>query len=133
MPQVVYINIIEGMFRGPSLMSTKGRFIWSPLVVVWWGAAFVIGSAIPSVGSLSGLVAACAIFQFTYTFPPLFMLGLEMGIDAAKADEPFTTPGVRPRRVDTWRQLVSVPDHGCASLHSSRRLDHGCASPHSSR
>ena len=31
--------------------------IWIPLVIIYWGLAFVIGSAIPSVGALSGLVA----------------------------------------------------------------------------
>lgn len=40
--------------------------------------------------------------QFTYVFPPLLMLALYMRIDAAKEDEPFTTPGVAPKQKDTW-------------------------------
>jgi len=38
-------------------MSRRGHIIWIPLVIIYWGLAFVIGSAIPSVGALSGLVA----------------------------------------------------------------------------
>lgn len=60
----------------------------------------------PSVGTLSGLVAAICIFQFTYTFPPLFQLALEMHKDAIRGDEAFQTAGVRPRQIDTWRQAV---------------------------
>ncbi|KAK4704241.1 hypothetical protein P7C70_g1968, partial [Phenoliferia sp. Uapishka_3] len=53
----------------------------------------------------AGLVAAMCIFQFTYTFPPALMLGLDMCIDAAALDEPFTTPGQAPRRADSWKNL----------------------------
>ncbi|POY72763.1 hypothetical protein BMF94_4170 [Rhodotorula taiwanensis] len=102
--KVLYINIVEGIFKGPPLMSKKGRLVWGVSVIFFWGAAFAIGSGIPSVGTLSGLVAAICIFQFTYTFPPLFMLALEMHKDAMKADEPFETAGVAPRQADTWRQ-----------------------------
>lgn len=31
------------------------------------------------------------------------MLALDMRLDASEADEPFTTPGVAPRQIDTWR------------------------------
>ncbi|KAI5474314.1 amino acid transporter [Pseudohyphozyma bogoriensis] len=103
--KVFYANIVEGLFKGPPIMSRSGAFLWSFLVIVYWALAFVIGSAIPSLGTLSGLVAAACIFHFTYTFPPLLMLGLDIGIDAAAGDEEFTTPGVTPRRVDSWRQL----------------------------
>lgn len=101
--KVLYVNIVEGLFNGPPLMSRRGHMLWVPIVVVYWGLAFVIGSAIPSVGTLSGLVAAVCIFQFTYTFPPVLLLGYMMKVDAMHADEPFTTPGVAPRQYDTWK------------------------------
>jgi len=44
-------------------MSRGGRMLWSILVLAFWAVAFVIGTAIPGVGSLSGLVAAVCIFQ----------------------------------------------------------------------
>jgi len=86
-------------------MTYKGRITWSFAVIIYWSIAFVLGSAIPSVGALTGLLAAMGFFHFTYTFPPLMMLGLDLQIDAAIADEPFTTPGVAPTQVDTWRDL----------------------------
>lgn len=92
----------------PPLMSRRGHLLWIPLVVVYWGLAFVIGSAIPSVGTLSGLVAATCIFQFTYTFPPALYLGYLMKVDAMNLDEPFSQPGIAPRQHDTWRSFVSA-------------------------
>lgn len=103
--KVVYINIVEGLLKGPPLMTRGGRIVWSGMVVLFWGLAFVIASAIPSVGTLSGLVAAVCIFQFTYTFPPLFSLGYLLSVDAAAGDEEFSTPGVAPRRADTWANM----------------------------
>ncbi|BGP04053.1 hypothetical protein NBRC10513v2_007793 [Rhodotorula toruloides] len=106
--KVIYINIVEGLLKGPPLMTSRGRVVWSGMVVLFWGLAFVIASAIPSVGTLSGLVAAVTnegIFQFTYTFPPLFTLGYWISVDAAAGDEEFSTPGVAPRRVDNWTNM----------------------------
>ncbi|GAA5898422.1 uncharacterized protein JCM6883_001018 [Sporobolomyces salmoneus] len=103
--KVLYVNLIENLLKGPPLMTKRGHVLWVPMVILFWGAAFVIGSAIPSVGTLSGLVAAACIFQFSYTFPPALLLGLLMKIDAMGLDEPFTTPGVAPRQHDTWRSL----------------------------
>ncbi|SCZ92675.1 BZ3500_MvSof-1268-A1-R1_Chr5-2g08093 [Microbotryum saponariae] len=100
--KVVYSNIVEGLFKGPSVMSRKGQMIWIPMLIVWWTLAWVIGTGLPGLGALTGLVGAVAIFQFTYTFPPFLILGLTMGIDASLADEPFTTPGVAPKRIDSW-------------------------------
>ncbi|KAK4701208.1 hypothetical protein P7C70_g5023, partial [Phenoliferia sp. Uapishka_3] len=103
--KVFYITIIEDLFHGPSMTSRKGRMIWAPLVVVYWGIAFVIGSAIPAVGALSGLVAAACIFQFTYTFPPAIMLGFDICVDAQAEDEPFLVAGIAPIRADSWKNV----------------------------
>ncbi|KAF7354431.1 Transmembrane amino acid transporter protein-domain-containing protein [Mycena venus] len=103
--KVIYRLIVETLLKGPGLMTARGRIVWSCLVILYWGIAFVLASAIPSVGALTGLLAAMGFFHFTYTFPPLMMLGLDLQIDAALADEPFQTPGVAPRQIDSWRQL----------------------------
>ncbi|KAJ7728928.1 transmembrane amino acid transporter protein-domain-containing protein [Mycena maculata] len=103
--KVIYRLIVETLLKGPGLMTARGRIVWSFLVIIYWAVAFILGSAIPSVGSLTGLLAAMGFFHFTYTFPPLMMLGLDLQIDAAIADEPFTTPGVKPKQIDTWLQL----------------------------
>lgn len=63
------------------------------MVILYWSLAFIVGSAIPQVQTISGLVAAICIMQFTYTFPPLLLAGFQMQLDAAVND-----PG------DTWRQ-----------------------------
>ncbi|SCV72670.1 BQ2448_4207 [Microbotryum intermedium] len=106
--KVIYTNIVEGLFKGPSLMSRKGQMIWLPMVIVWWVVAWVIGTGLPGLDALTGLVGAVDIFQFSYTFPPFLMLGLTMGVDASLADEPFTTPGVAPRQIDTWRDFYLI-------------------------
>ena len=56
------------------------------MVVVYWSLAFVVGSAVPQVQTISGLVAAIAIMQFTYTFPPLLLAGYYLRLDAAVDD-----------------------------------------------
>ncbi|KAJ7650967.1 transmembrane amino acid transporter protein-domain-containing protein [Roridomyces roridus] len=100
--KVIYRLVVEQLLKGPGLMTFRGRIVWSLSVLLYWSVAFVLGSAIPSVGTLTGLLGAMGFFHFTYTFPPLMMLGLDMQIDAALEDEPFTTPGVTPRKIDTW-------------------------------
>ncbi|SCV72669.1 BQ2448_4206 [Microbotryum intermedium] len=100
--KVVYSNIVEGVFKGPTLMSRKGQMVWIPMLIVWWTLAWAIGTGLPGLGALISLVGAVAIFQFTYTFPLFLILGLTMGVDASLAEEPFTTPGVAPKRIDTW-------------------------------
>ncbi|KAM0754795.1 hypothetical protein T439DRAFT_377221 [Meredithblackwellia eburnea MCA 4105] len=104
--KVLYVNIIEDLFKGPPMNSRGGRYIWTVLVFFYWSIAFVIGSAIPAVGALSGLVAAACIFQFTYTFPPALMLAFDIRVDAATKDEPFTTPGVKPQQYDSWTSMA---------------------------
>jgi hypothetical protein len=37
--------------------------IWIPLVIVYWAIAFVIGSAIPQVQTITGLIAAVCILH----------------------------------------------------------------------
>jgi hypothetical protein len=66
--------------------------------------AFVIGSAIPQIQTIFGLIAALAIMQFTYTFPPILRFGYDVITDAMAADAPYV-PGQGARgRVDTWNQ-----------------------------
>lgn len=61
------------------------------MVIIYWALAYIIASAIPQVQTISGLVAAICIMQFTYTFPPLFILGYQMILDASGPDDPGDT------------------------------------------
>ncbi|KAF7309787.1 Aa-trans domain-containing protein [Mycena indigotica] len=101
--KVVYHNIIVDWFKGPQLMSTKGHYIWAVLVVLYWALAFIVASAIPQVAVINGLIAAIAIMQFTYTFPPMLRLGYDVISDAMAADYPFNPATGMPNRVDTWQ------------------------------
>jgi len=101
--KVVYITIVEEMLHGPPLMSRKGRMIWTGIVVVYWALAFVIASAIPQVASITTLVAAIAIMQFTYTFPPLLRLGYDVITDAMSEDQEYVPGSGAKGRIDTWR------------------------------
>ena len=66
--------------------------------------AFVVASAIPQIQTIVGLIAAVAIMQFTYTFPPILRFGYDVITDAMAADAPYV-PGQGARgRVDTWRE-----------------------------
>ncbi|KIL60799.1 hypothetical protein M378DRAFT_83314 [Amanita muscaria Koide BX008] len=101
--KTVYINIVEELFKGPRLMSSKGRTVWFILVLFYWSFAFVVGSAIPQLGNIVGLIGAVAIMQFTYTFPPLLWVGYEVIIDAMKEDGPYVPGSGANGRIDTWR------------------------------
>ncbi|KAF9009481.1 transmembrane amino acid transporter protein-domain-containing protein [Cyathus striatus] len=54
--KVVYINVVEDWFHGPALMSRKGHVIWFFMVLIYWSLAFVIGSAIPQVQTITSLL-----------------------------------------------------------------------------
>lgn len=102
--KVIYINIIEDWFKGPRLLTFKGRIIWTVMVFAYWSIAFVVGAAIPQIQTIIGLIASIAILQFTYTFPPILRFGYDVITDAMAADAPYV-PGQGARgRVDTWRQ-----------------------------
>ncbi|CAK5283068.1 unnamed protein product [Mycena citricolor] len=107
----LYGNIgIKGASSGPSLSWLTGHWVGAcsedigqqipyPLL------AFVIGSAIPQIQTINGLVGAIGIMQFTYTFPPLLRLGYDVLSDAMAGDKPYDPDsGTGYHRVDTWRQ-----------------------------
>jgi len=74
------------------------------LVFAYWALSFIVASAIPQVQTITGLIAAVAIMQFTYTFPPILRFGYDVITDAMAADAPYV-PGQGTRgRVDTWNQ-----------------------------
>ncbi|KAJ7898431.1 hypothetical protein B0H13DRAFT_2031890 [Mycena leptocephala] len=102
--KVVYHNIIEDWYDGPPLLSTKGRYIWSTMVCLYWSLAFIIGSAIPQIQTINGLIGAIGVMQFTYTFPPLLRFGYDVISDAMVADKPYDVKEGCYRRIDSWNQ-----------------------------
>lgn len=102
--KVFYHNVLRAYFRAPSLTTRAGSVNWAIAVVVYWCIAWIIGSAIPNISALVTLIGAACILQFTYTFPPLLLVGWWMQRDAIKGDRPWQ-PGMEhwANRVDTWR------------------------------
>ncbi|KAK5153779.1 hypothetical protein LTR04_006162, partial [Oleoguttula sp. CCFEE 6159] len=98
--KVLYQNIFKELFGLPDLTSKAGKLLWVAMVPVYWGAAFVLAAAIPNFSALSGLVAALCILQFTYTFPPVLMLGLSVKRDAMQPGEGFDPATGRTVRHD---------------------------------
>ena len=45
--KIAYVNIVEDLLHGPPLLSPKGRYAWSALVVAFWsiGMFYVYPSA----------------------------------------------------------------------------------------
>ncbi|KAG7086423.1 hypothetical protein E1B28_002377 [Marasmius oreades] len=80
--KVAYYQIVEGWFHGPALVSRRGKLVWPFVVIIYWALAFIVASAIPQVQTISGLIAAICIMQFTYSFPPLIWLGYQIRLHA---------------------------------------------------
>lgn len=87
--KVIYNNVLIELFKFPALGSRTGKLLWIAVVPIYWGTAFVIAAAIPQFSNLSGLIAAACILQFSYTFPPLFMLVFQIKKDAMQAGDGF--------------------------------------------
>jgi hypothetical protein len=69
-------------------------------VPVYWGIAFIIAAAIPQISNLTSFVGAACIFQFSYTFPPLLMVGYRVKKDAMRPEEEFDPRTGQAKRVD---------------------------------
>jgi hypothetical protein len=87
--KVLYVNILKELFGFPPLSERGGKLMWVAIVPIYWSLAFVIAAAIPNFSYLSSLVASICILQFTYTFPPMFMLGAVIKRDAMEDGEGF--------------------------------------------
>jgi hypothetical protein len=87
--KVIYNNIGTDLFKFPRLETKRGKWIWVAFVPIYWILAFIIASAIPQVALFSAFVAALCILQFTYTFPPILMVGFKTQRDAILPDETF--------------------------------------------
>jgi hypothetical protein len=98
--KVLYQNVLKELFGFPDLTARAGKIAWVALVPVYWGTAFVLAAAIPNFSYLSGLVGAVCILQFTYTFPPLFMLAHMVRTNAMQPGEGFDPATGRTVRLD---------------------------------
>ncbi|KAL1406722.1 hypothetical protein Q8F55_006126 [Vanrija albida] len=107
--KVFYQNVLREYFKAPPLHSRKGGLIWSITVTFYWGLAWLVGAAVPDLLALVTIVGAVCTLQFTFTFPPLLLLGHWVQTDALEGDanQGRLVEGKDPltERVDTWRDL----------------------------
>lgn len=87
--KVFYVNVLQELFNAPPLTQKTGKLLWVGLIPVYWAIAFIFCAAIPQFSYISGLVGAVCILQFTYTFPPILMLGFEIKRMAILPTETF--------------------------------------------
>ncbi|KAI9852675.1 MAG: hypothetical protein M1838_006132 [Thelocarpon superellum] len=99
--KVLYANVGRELLHFPPLESRGGKMIWIGLVPLYWILAFVVGSAIPQISNFSSLVGAACILQFTYTFPPILMLGFKAQRDSILPEETFDPQTGLVTRVDS--------------------------------
>lgn len=80
--KVLYANVGREFFKFPALESRVGRYIWIAFVPLYWILAFIVAAAVPQVSYLGAFVGAAFILQFSYTFPPLLMVGYNVQADS---------------------------------------------------
>ncbi|SMY20149.1 unnamed protein product [Zymoseptoria tritici ST99CH_1A5] len=102
--KVLYASVLRDVFHFPALDTKKGKLVWMVLVPIYWALAFIFAAAIPQLSNLAAFVGAAFILQFSYTFPPILMVGFNCQKDAVLPEELDTTVGGRFVRVDSGPQ-----------------------------
>ena len=70
-------------------------------VPIYWALAFIIAAAIPQISNLTSFVGAACILQFSYTFPPMLIVGYNVQKDAMLPEEQFDPRTGQANRVDS--------------------------------
>jgi len=87
--KVFYAAVLRDMLHLPPLDTKTGKWLWVGLIPIYWALAFIVAAAIPQISNLSAFVGAACILQFSYTFPPILMVGFRTQKDAMLPDEGF--------------------------------------------
>ncbi|OJJ48146.1 hypothetical protein ASPZODRAFT_112721 [Penicilliopsis zonata CBS 506.65] len=98
--KVFYSAVLRDIFNFPALDKKKGKIVWVCIVPVYWSLAFVVAAAIPQIVNLTTFVGALCIQQFSYTFPPLLLVGYNVQKDAILPEEEFDPRTGQANRVD---------------------------------
>jgi hypothetical protein len=105
--KVFYSAILQDVFRLPPLNERFGKLLWIALVPLYWGGAFIIAAAVPQIANLISFVGALCIMQFSYTFPPLLLVGYNCQKDAMLPEEAFDPRSGQAVRVDEgWTRWI---------------------------
>ena len=77
------------------------------IVPIYWTLAWILAAAIPQISNLTSFVGAACILQFSYTFPPLLLVGYNIQKDAVLPEEEFNPRTGKAVRVDSgWKRWV---------------------------
>lgn len=98
--KVFYSAVLRDVFHFPPLESRLGKYLWIGLVPVYWCLAWVVAAAIPQISNLTSFVGAACILQFSYTFPPMLLVGYNVQKDAMLPEEHFNPQTGVAERVD---------------------------------
>ncbi|CEP61063.1 uncharacterized protein LALA0_S02e05908g [Lachancea lanzarotensis] len=104
--KVFYQGFMVPYCKFPGLMSRRGTIVWALFVVVYWAIAYILGTAIPSVSALVGIIGAFCIFNFSYTFPFLFAFFMLWRQDAG-LDDQFDVSTLTVQRADSYLSGLS--------------------------
>jgi hypothetical protein len=99
--KVFYSSVLRDVFRFPPLDKKSGKWIWVAIIPVYWGLAFIVAAAIPQISNLTSFVGALCILQFSYTFPPMLIVGYNIQKDAMLPEEEFNPVTGEVKRVDS--------------------------------
>jgi len=101
----MYQNLIVDLFHGPKLGTKGGKIFWVIFAILYWILSFVIAGAVPQLSNVAAISAAVCALQFTYSFPALMTVTLQMRKDALLGDSLFDPQNDRCERSDTWLQF----------------------------
>lgn len=105
--KVFYASVLRDVFHFPPLDHRTGKLIWIALVPIYWCLAWVVAAAIPQISNLTSFVGALCILQFSYTFPPMLLVGFNVQKDAILPEETFDPHTGETKRVDSgWKRWV---------------------------
>ncbi|OQE44628.1 hypothetical protein PENCOP_c002G07913 [Penicillium coprophilum] len=99
--KVFYNVVLRDVFHLPDLNSRTGKFIWIGLAPAYWALAWVFAAAIPQISNLASFVGAACILQFSFTFPPLLLVGFNIQNDAILPEEEFNPTTGHTQRLDS--------------------------------
>jgi hypothetical protein len=99
--KVFYSSVLRDVFHFPPLDSRIGKWLWVGLVPVYWILAWVVAAAIPQISNLTSFVGAACILQFSYTFPPMLLVGYNVQKDAMLPEERFNPQTGQAERIDS--------------------------------
>ncbi|RAL13124.1 uncharacterized protein BO97DRAFT_450505 [Aspergillus homomorphus CBS 101889] len=105
--KVFYSSVLRDIFHMPPLDHRTGKYIWVALVPIYWCLAWIVAAAIPQISNLTSFVGALCILQFSFTFPPMLLVGFNVQKDAILPEERFDPHTGETKRVDAgWRRWV---------------------------